>query len=136
MSLTLILLPQPLTIARLDPQDLQMSVPAALWQDSFWGLMRTEEELSLVGSSEVLRVCDRCEPGWRALQVVGPLDFALTGILASLASPLAAAQISIFAISTFDTDYVLIKESDLQQAIQVLIKAGHQVSDREGADED
>jgi hypothetical protein len=57
--------------------------------------------------------------------VVGPLDFSLTGILAMLAQPLADAQISIFAISTFDTDYVLVKESTLDAAIQTLSESGH-----------
>ena len=67
------------------------------------------------------------EPGWRALAVAGPLDFGLTGILASLASPLAAAGVSIFAISTYDTDYVLVREQALAVAIDALRAAGHDV---------
>lgn len=66
-----------------------------------------------------------CEKGWYCLKVRGPLDFALTGILASLAAPLAEAGISIFAISTYDTDYFLVKELD--RAIAVLSKSGHTV---------
>ena len=68
------------------------------------------------------------EPGWRALQVDGPLDFMLTGVLASLALPLADAGISIFAISSYDTDYVLVKQDKLAGAIDTLRKAGHGVT--------
>jgi hypothetical protein len=67
----------------------------------------------------------RIEPGWRAIKVAGPLDFSLTGILATLASPLAEAGISLFAVSTYDTDYVLVREVDLGRAQAVLRAAGH-----------
>lgn len=70
----------------------------------------------------------KCERDWRALKIEGQLDFALTGILASIATPLADAGISIFALSTFDTDYVLVKTEKLQQAINVLQSAGHQIA--------
>ncbi|BBO88821.1 hypothetical protein DSCOOX_20010 [Desulfosarcina ovata subsp. ovata] len=69
----------------------------------------------------------RAERGWRALVIDGPLDFALTGILAQIAHPLADAGIPIFALSTFDTDYVLVKDSDLKRAINALGEAGHPV---------
>lgn len=65
------------------------------------------------------------EHGWRALQVEGPLDFSLTGILASLATPLSGAGISIFAISTYDTDYLLVKEVHLDRARKVLEALGY-----------
>ena len=64
----------------------------------------------------------KSERGWRCFKVEGPLDFELTGILSSLAQPLAAAHISIFAISTFDTDYLLVKKENLQKAQEVLGK--------------
>lgn len=67
------------------------------------------------------------ETGWRCLKVSGPLDFGLTGILASLAAPLAAAKIPIFAISTFDTDYVMVKAEHLARALEVLRAAGHRI---------
>jgi hypothetical protein len=72
------------------------------------------------------------EAGWRALAVQGPLDFGLTGILAALAAPLAAARISIFAVSTYDTDYVLVRDRDLERAVLALREAGHSVSDGHG----
>lgn len=68
-----------------------------------------------------------CEPGWRALGVEGPLDFGLTGVLSSIAQPLADAGVSIFAVSTFDTDYVLVRESSLVAAVRALEGAGHVV---------
>ncbi|MBN1372589.1 MAG: ACT domain-containing protein, partial [Anaerolineaceae bacterium] len=69
----------------------------------------------------------RAEGGWRALKVLGPLDFSLTGILAGLASTLAAAGVSIFALSTFDTDYIMVKESSLGTAIEALREQGHTI---------
>jgi uncharacterized protein len=66
------------------------------------------------------------EPGWIALQLEGPFPFSMTGVLASFLHPLAEAQIPIFAISTFDTDYVLIKQDDVERAVMALEKAGHQ----------
>ena len=67
------------------------------------------------------------EKGWRGLMVRGPLDFSLVGILAALSAALAAAGISIFALSTFDTDYLLVKEPDLFRAIEVLTASGYEV---------
>lgn len=68
------------------------------------------------------------EGGWRCLRVGGRLDFGLTGILASLVGPLAEAGISVFALSTYDTDYLLVKEDVLAEAVEVLVWAGHQVT--------
>jgi hypothetical protein len=86
---------------------------------------RTPDELSVVADEAAVPAGVRAERGWRALQVAGPLDFNLTGILASLAYPLARAGISLFAVSTFDTDYVLIKEDKLHDALAALQAAGH-----------
>jgi len=69
----------------------------------------------------------KCESGWRIFQVAGPLEFSLTGILAAIAAPLANAGVSIFAISTFDTDYVLVKEENLARAVEALRGAGQHV---------
>ena len=66
------------------------------------------------------------ERGWVALKLEGPFPFTMTGVLASFLQPLAEAQIPIFAISTFDTDYVLIKRENLEQAVVVLGAAGHE----------
>jgi hypothetical protein len=69
----------------------------------------------------------RCERGWRALKVQGPLDFGLTGILDALTDPLARAGISLFAVSTFDTDYLMVKEASLEEVLQALNAAGHRI---------
>ena len=67
----------------------------------------------------------RAELGWRCLEVLGPLDFDLTGVLASLSVPLADADISIFAISTYNTDYIFLRDRDLDKAREVLSDCGH-----------
>ncbi len=67
------------------------------------------------------------EPGWRAFVVDGPLDFALTGVLSSLTAPLAEAKISIFTLSTFGTDVLLVREHDVDAAVSALSGAGHRV---------
>ncbi len=90
-------------------------------------MTRTADELSLVLPDEERHPDWKAEPGWRALRVDGTLDFALTGILSSLAAPLAAAGVSLFAISTYDTDYVLVRENDLEKAAAALAAEGHTV---------
>jgi hypothetical protein len=69
----------------------------------------------------------RQERGWRCLKLQGPLPLNMTGVLAAVLEPLAAAQVAIFAIATFDTDYVLVREEQLEQAIAALRKAGHSI---------
>ena len=71
----------------------------------------------------------RMEGGWRAMAVQSPLEFNLTGILSALAVPLAVARISIFVVSTYDTDYVLVRDRDVDRAVLTLRDAGHNVSD-------
>ena len=73
------------------------------------------------------------EAGWAAFKLDGPFPFSMTGVLASFLQPLAEAQIPIFAISTFDTDYVLVKEENLARAIAALLAAGHEALGREMA---
>jgi uncharacterized protein len=122
-SLSLRLLPGRFAVCRLPPR---AEIPA--WADgSFVSITRTGDELSLVCPEGAVPAGTRCESGWRVLQVKGPLDFALTGILASIAQPLAAARVSIYAISTFDTDHVLVREHSLEEAVAALRQAGHRV---------
>ncbi len=102
-------------------------VPEWAATGEFVSITRTPDELSIVCAQNTVPENVQTEPGWRALKVQGVQDFALTGVLADLANPLAESGISIFAISTFDTDYVLVKEVDLQRASQSLEKAGVQV---------
>lgn len=122
--LSLSLLPDRLAICRLPP-DAALPVPPA--GGGLWSVTRTAEELSIVLPDEARHPDWKAEPGWRALRVAGTLDFSLTGILASLAAPLAAAGVSLFAVSTWDTDYVLVRERDLEKATAALETEGHTV---------
>ena len=91
---------------------------------------RTPRELSIVCEDAMVPAAAHAERNRRLLQIEGTLAFALTGVLASVAEPLARAEISIFAVSTYDTDYLLVSEKDLPQAIQALEDAGHTVRQR------
>lgn len=129
--LPLVLLGEPLAVCRLDPD---APVPAwALASRPISVVARTAAELSLlVAERSVPPAASRApglrvEGGWRAFVVRGPLPFDLVGIFASMAQPLAEAGLSIFALSTFDTDYLLVKAGDLERARAVLAGAGHEV---------
>lgn len=122
MSLNLTILPERFAVCRLQP-GADFHEPIA--RRSLFALTRTSDELSLVCSEADAPREALIEPDWRAFKVTGPLDFSLTGILASLANPLAQSGVGIFAVSTYDTDYVLVKETDLQRAVQALQAAGH-----------
>ena len=121
-GLELCILPLELAVCRLEPgEELSPEVLGA----KFLSLTRTEQELSLVVPAELAPPAAKTETGWSALGVKGVLDFSLTGVLASLAAPLAVAGISIFAISTHDTDYLLVKKDRLEAAVKALEGAGH-----------
>ncbi len=115
--LTLSLMPARLAVCRLDVSSI---IPEWGLRGTFFSITRTEEELSIVCSEEYAPSEIKTEKGWRYFKVEGPLAFELTGILSSLTQPLAEAKVSIFAISTFDTDYMLVKEENLQRALEVL----------------
>ncbi|HJW34747.1 MAG TPA: ACT domain-containing protein [Holophagaceae bacterium] len=116
--------PEVLAIARLEA-----AAPWPGWalESPFAALTRTGEELSLVVLAELVPAGIPCEAPWRALQVAGPLDFALVGILAELTGALAQAGISLFALSTFDTDYLLVKADRFEAACDTLRAAGHEI---------
>ena len=123
-QLTIKVHPERYAICRLEPD---ATLPAWAVGARFLSVTRTALELSVV--CEVARVPDvvHAERDRRLLQIEGTLAFTLTGILASVAGPLAKAEVSIFAVSTYDTDYLLVSEKDLQHAMQVLDAAGHNV---------
>ena len=118
-------------------------VPALVLEGSFFCVVRTRDELSIVYAEKDCTK-DFCEGdhlpdgavverGWLALKLEGPFPFSMTGVLASFLQPLAEAQIPIFAISTFDTDYVLINRERLEQAVAALTVAGHERINEEEA---
>lgn len=125
MKLALSVLPGSYAICRLEAGD---ALPAWVHGAAFYSVTRTAEELSVVCPASIVPPGTRCEPAWRCVKVVGPLDFALTGVLAALATPLAAAGVSVFAVSTFDTDYLLVRELQLDWALRTLRQAGHAVA--------
>jgi len=94
----------------------------------FVSLTRTHEELSIVCQQDYVPGDIEAERGWRCVQVQGAFDFSAAGVHASLAIPLAEADISVLAIATYATDYLLIKEQDVERALQVLEQAGHYVA--------
>jgi len=122
--LTLTVLPETLAICRLSVDE---AVPDWAMLGEFVSITHTTDELSIVCANENVPTDVKADRGWRALKVAGPLDPELTGILASLAGPLATAQINIFAVSTFDTDYLLVKGYNLAGARAVLRRAGQHV---------
>lgn len=117
-------LPGRYAVCRLEPG---APVPSGVLDAAFASVTRTSDELSVVCPEGLAPAGSRVEPGWRAIRLHGPFDFALTGILASVASPLAAAGIGIFALATFDTDFVLVKDADLARALEALRAAGHEL---------
>jgi uncharacterized protein len=123
--LTISVLPQNIAVCRLAPD---LPVPAWASRGEFYCILRTPDELTAVVAEEAVTDGVICERGWRALKLEGPFDFALTGILSSVLQPLAEAKVGIFALSTFDTDYVLVKHELLETAIAALRKAGHTVT--------
>lgn len=108
--------------------DARAAIPAWAISGAFFSVTRTGDELSIVCSERVTPDGLVCARGWRALKLEGPFDFTLTGILVSVAAPLAEAGISILAIATYDTDYVLVKQVDLDRAISVLSNCGHRIN--------
>lgn len=126
VNLRLTVLPGRLAVSRLEATAV---VPEWGQAGQFTAAVRASGELAIV--CEEARVPDgvRSERGWCALKVEGPLDFSMTGVLASLAVPLAEAGVSILVLSTFDTDYILVKNAQLRQAATALESAGHRVAD-------
>jgi hypothetical protein len=112
-------------VCRLEPD---AALPAWIDRAWFWTVTRTADELSVVCLQAGVPADVRAERDWGIIQVEGPLDFGMTGVLASLSVPLAEAGISIFAVSTFDTDYLMVKHERLDEALRVLRKTGFETS--------
>ena len=125
MSLSLVLLRGELSVHRL-PADAPL--PACLTGEPFYALLRSRDELSVCCRSELEMVSERREDGWACLMVAGPLDFGLTGIVAGVTAPLAEAEIPVFVVSSFDTDYLLVKLDTLERACDALRQRGFHVT--------
>ena len=116
-----------LAVCRLDAG---VGIPAWATGESFFSVTRTEDELSVVCQEEEVPDGVTHEKGWQALKLEGPFELSMVGILSSVAAPLASAGASAFAVSTFDTDYVLVREWQLDLAIDALRECGNRVRDR------
>jgi hypothetical protein len=124
-SLDLTLLPAQFAVCRLEP-----AAPIPDWAmsgEGFCSLTCTAGELSIVCAEDAVPSGVRCEREWRVFRIEGPFDFSAVGILVSAAAPLAEAGVPIFAISTFDTDYLLVKEQNVGRAASALEAVGHRV---------
>jgi hypothetical protein len=124
MNLKLTLLPDLFAISKLQSEE---NIPPWATQGSFFSITRTSDELSIVTLQVLVPANVSSDKGWSAFKVHGPFDFSEVGVVNSLTSPLAQAGISIFAISTFDTDYLMVKEGKVAEAVEVLSKADHTV---------
>ncbi len=125
MSLKLKAMPERLAVCRIASGS---ELPAWAMGGTFRSVSWTHDEVSIVCEESLVPEGIKSERGWRGLKVEGPLDFALTGILLMIAEPLARAGISIFAISTFDTDYVLVKDRVFAEAQKILAERGHLIT--------
>lgn len=103
------------------------AVPRWATDTAFFSVTATSDEVSVVCPESSIPDGVVCSLGWRALKVKGALDFSEVGVLAALAEPLARAKISIFVVSTYDTDILMVRSSDLSKTVSVLEKAGHRV---------
>jgi hypothetical protein len=122
--LNLKVLGETMAICRLEP-----NAPLPEWacEGDLYSFTRSSEELSIICPAAVIPTGVKAESGWRAIKVVGPMDFSLVGVLSSLLEPLATANISILSLSTYDTDYLFVRAEVFQPALQVLQAAGHQL---------
>ena len=106
-----------LKVVKLEPNE---TVPEIIYKQEFYSIAKTDEELSIVVNEDVNILSNVVEDNWKAIKIVGTLDFALIGILSKISTILAQAEISIYALSTYNTDYILVKADKLEKAIKVL----------------
>ena len=124
MTLRLSILPAPVAVCRLDAD-----APLPAWiRGAFTTVTRTADELSIVCDNDAVPSDIQAERGWRVLKLEGPIPFEMTGIAAALLAPLAVARISVFLISTYDTDYLLLKAEVFARAVEVLRGAGYEIA--------
>ena len=111
-------------VVRLEPD---AAIPPWSTRGPFWSITRSDAELSVVCRQDDVPPDASAERGWCAFEVAGPIDFSLTGVVSSLVAPLAEEEVPLFVVSTFETDYLLVREHDLQRSVEALTAAGHSV---------
>jgi uncharacterized protein len=117
-------IPGRLAVVRLNPGT---AVPSWAWTSPLSAVVCTPDELSVVCDERVVPGNLKAERDWVALMLEGPFPFSMTGVLSSLLGPLAASQVSVFVLSTFDTDCILVKADQVEQAKQVLRGEGYNI---------
>jgi hypothetical protein len=120
--MNLLMLPGIYSVCRLNPDEQE---PDWKFGKAFRSITRTGSELSILCSSDLVPEEIEHEHGWRGIEVEGPLAFSQVGVLAGLLQPLADAQIPVFVVSTFQTDYIFVKEQQLSDATKTLESTGH-----------
>ena len=130
-NLTLHVLPGEFAVCRLPGNaplptwaHLNVTGPAA---PPFVSVTRAGSELSVVLPAEHMPTDAHAERGWRCLGILGPLEFSLVGVVAGISGALAAAGLSVFVVSTYDTDYILVRAAKLHEAISALARSGYSV---------
>lgn len=121
---TLATLPHIFTVHSLNAN---AEIPKSVFEAPVYFIGKTNEELSLVVPETVPIDSDESDGDWRALEVLGPLQLSMVGIMAQIGSVLAKAKVSIFVVSTFETDFFLVKQKDLNDAAEALEKDGYKV---------
>ena len=116
-KLRLSILPRKIAVCRFDTNS---KIPNWIYEQDFFSITKTTDELSIVCYEDIVPKNIKAEKDWVSFKVQGPLNFSLTGVLSSLAGPLADENISIFSISTFDTDYLLVKSENFIRSKNVL----------------
>lgn len=122
---TLAVLPQQFTIHSLAADS---TIPAAVFSCEIFFIGKTEDQLSIVVPDTVTVPSEETDTHWRALELLGPLELSMVGIMARIGQVLAQAKVSIFIVSTFDTDFFLVKDNKLDMAIAALRQAGYKVT--------
>ncbi len=123
---TLSVLPHTFAIHSLD---VDSPIPPEVLTSDIYFIGKTADELSLVVPQQISIDAHESDPDWRTLEVLGPLELSMVGIMAAIGNVLASAKVSIFVVSTFETDYFLVKQADLERAKSALTKDGYKVLD-------
>ena len=105
------------TVHRFEPT---AAIPLGLFTETFLWVAKTDEELSIICNSTISLQSEKRETGWSAIKIVGPIAFSTTGIISGVSSVLASVGISVFIISTYDTDYILVKKENLEASVEAL----------------
>jgi uncharacterized protein len=127
MKLRLKVFPNKYAICRFNPH---AAIPGWLARTEFFSVTRTAEELSVVALQEIAVEEDTaCSRDWRIMKIEGPLDLTIVGLIAGVAGVFKDAGVPIFTMSTYDTDYIMVKEQDLASGIRALQAAGHEVAE-------